>query len=428
MKYVSVVFVELDGKAVPAGKLRITEDDRYSRAEFGYGKLYLQRADAIAIDPVQLPLGSEIIETAPGWSLFNGLRDAAPDAWGRKLIDRFMLRQYGRPAGEAEFLLSSQSGNRAGALRFGATPAGPGPALNVTLPDHLCDLGDIRQLQALADNVHDDRPDSFVDLEDFVSPGSDLGGARPKGTVMKDGRPWLVKFNMERDRINMAAAEAGCLDLCEMAGIETCGREIIDIAGRPALMLERFDRCLGEEGDVRRIHMISSLTLLGAHESDRGMSGYADLYDGMRRFGIAQDSGEQIFRRMVMNILCGNTDDHYRNHAFLLEGQNRYRMSPVYDITPTLQVGSSRNLFLHIGKAGDGREASLEAAVAAGPTLGLDRESARAITNDLSAMVGANWEAVIRARGASVHDLGMMAPAFSLAGGKVLQEPSVQPW
>lgn len=423
MQVNAIVFIELGGETVPAGQLSMTEDGRFSSCEFAYGRRYLQRADAVAIDPVQLPLGTDLIEAPENFALFNGVRDAAPDAWGRKLIDRESLRVQGRQATEAEFLLVSQSGNRIGALRFGPTPLAPGPVLPLQIDDELAHLGDLEAFQGLVDQL--DRGGEYPPaLTDFLAPGTDLGGARPKGTVTIDGLPHLVKFGLDRDRYNNAAVEAGCLDLCEMAGLTAAERRVIRVGDRDALILGRFDREEGERG-VQRRHLVSSLTLLGAHESDRGFSGYADLYDATRRHGVAGDHGETIFRRMVMNVLCGNTDDHYRNTAFLLSDGGRYEMSPVYDVTPTLQVSTSRNLFFHLGKAGSGREATLENAVAAGPSLGVRPEQAVRIVNDLSEMVGARWREVMLARGASGHDLDIIANSFSEAGRtvSVAQDP-----
>ncbi|MCE6959353.1 HipA domain-containing protein [Cereibacter sphaeroides] len=425
MDVTAIVFIEREGRQVPAGRIRIVEDGRFSRSEFAYGRRYLERPDAVALDPVQLPLVPEVLVAPDDHALFNGIRDASPDAWGRRLIDRFMLRAHGRPAGEAEFLLVSQSGHRVGALRFGADPSGPGRVLDVDLEVGEICLGDLESFQGLVDAL--ERGDPVPSrLADFVAPGSDLGGARPKGTVAIDGFPWLVKFGLDRDRYATAPVEAACLDLCEMAGLPVCERRLMTVAGRPALMLRRFDRETAEDGALRRRHMISSLTLLGGHESDRGMSGYADIHDGLRRYGTG-DHGEQIFRRMVMNVLCGNTDDHYRNHAFLLQDNGYYAPSPVFDVTPTLQLGSTRHLFLHLGKAGAGREATLEAAVRGGESLGLQRDQAIAIANGLSELVAANWRATMQARGVSAEDIGMIAGAFSHAGRQVEAEAVPEP-
>jgi len=419
MEHSAIVFIDLKGETVPAGRIRLVEEGHYATAQFMYGKRYLERPDAVSIDPVQLPLQAGVIEAQQDFALFNGIRDAAPDAWGRSLIDKYVMRKLGRGASEAEFLLASQSGTRIGALRFGPTPTGPGHALSFSLPDFSPNLGDLGQFQELVDQMVAERdPDEH--LMDFVSPGADLGGARPKGTVMIDGFPWLVKFGKESDKISMAGAEAGCLDLCEMAGLDVCKRRVETIAGRPALLLERFDRWLDDEGGTHRKHMVSSLTLLGAHELDRGVSGYADIYDKMRRFGgPGSASGVDLYKRMVMNVLVGNTDDHYRNHAFLMDDNGGYAPSPIYDVTPSQQVTTSRAMFLHLGAAGCGREARLEAAVDGAASLGLGREQAVAIANDLSDMVSANWQPIMEKRGCSASDIERIRNSFSEAGRHV---------
>ncbi|MFX4299899.1 type II toxin-antitoxin system HipA family toxin [Pseudosulfitobacter pseudonitzschiae] len=421
MEHKAIVFIERSGEPIPVGRLIITEDGRYSRSDFDYGRKYLERPDAVAVDPVQMPLGPKHLRSDDDFTLFNGLRDASPDAWGRKMIDLYMRRNLGRTASEAEYLLVSQRGTRIGALQFGPTTAGPAPVLEVGLPDVSSDLGSLESFQEMVDlfQAGNAVPDSLLD---HVAPGSDLGGARPKGTVTIEGHPWLAKFGMESDKVSMAAAEAGCLDLCEMAGIDVCDRDIIDVAGRQTLLLKRFDRERLEDGRLGRRHMISGLTLLGAHEMDRGMSGYADLYNGLRRYGTGNDAGEVIFRRMVMNVLVGNEDDHYRNHAFLCNEKGLYEPSPVYDVTPTTSFSHSRKLFLHLGKAGSGRDAILENAVAAGPSFGLRSDHAAEIAEDLSAMVAANWRRVLSDRGASKNDLQALENSFSAAGTRVKAE------
>lgn len=410
-----IVFVHLNGAPVPAGRLHMVEDSRYSRAEFDYGRRYLERPDAVAIDPVQLPLTRGHHVTGPDFALFNGLRDAAPDRWGRLLIDMYMTRTEGRPASEAEFLLASQNGTRVGGLQFGPTPEAPGPVLDVQLPDVSSDLGTIEAFQEMVDlyTRGEDVPDALLD---HVAPGSDLGGARPKGTVTIGGFPWLVKFGLESDRINMAGAEAGCLDLCEKAGLPTCERMLTEVSGHSALLLRRFDRETSPDNTLHRKHMVSSMTLLGAHEFDRGMNGYADMVNAMRKHGEVRGVGESVYTRMVMNVLTGNTDDHYRNHGFLLSGKGRYALSPVYDVTPSLQVSSSRSLFFHLGESGSGRDATLENAVAAGPSMGVPPERAREVANALSDMVATQWRRVMDERGVSKSDVAMLENSFSEAG------------
>lgn len=427
MKHVSIVFIDIGDQTVPAGRLTIIEDGRFSRSEFSYGRRYLERPDAVAIDPVQLPLVDKELITEAEFTLFNGIRDAAPDAWGRKLIESYVLRNFGRQALEAEFLLASQRGSRVGALQFGKTPASPSPVLDLSFPDASSNLGNLESFQKMVD-LYTRGEDLPENLMDHIIPGSDLGGARPKGTIEIDGFPWLAKFGLERDRINMAGAEAACLDLCEMSGLEVCERDIIDVSGRKTLLVKRFDRSIDEQGRMNRKHMISGLTLLGQHEMDRGNSGYADLYDAIRR--EAKDKrglGEDTFKRMLMNVLCGNTDDHYRNHAYLYDFEKGYRPSPVYDVTPSLQLSTTRKTFLHLGKAGSGREATLENAIAAGPSLGLSLEKSLSIADECSQMVAANWRKVMKGRGVSDKHIDLLEQSFSESGKKVkITDPFVQ--
>lgn len=423
MEHSAIVFIDLKGSTVPVGRLKLIEEGHYATAQFMYGKRYLERKDAVAIDPVQLPLQAGVIAAPEDFALFNGLRDAAPDAWGRSLIDKYVMRKFGRGASEAEYLLASQSGTRIGGVRFGPTPQAPGQALAFSLPDFSPNLGDLAQFQELVDAM-DRLGDPDEHLMDFVAPGADLGGARPKGTVTIDGFPWLVKFGREGDRIPMAGAEAGCLDLCEMAGLDVCERRVETIAGRPALLLKRFDRWEDDAGVIHRKHMVSSLTLLGAHELDRGASGYADIYNKMRRFGGRNaGSGLDLYKRMVMNVLLGNTDDHYRNHAFLMDEAGGYTPSPVYDVTPSQQVTTTRAMFLHLGAAGCGREATLRAAVDGAASLGIQRGHAESVANELSQMVAANWERVFEKRGCSRSDIDTVRNSFS-ESGKLIGDPS----
>lgn len=413
MKAQAIVFVDLDGEVVPAGRLRIHEDGRYSNSVFEYGLRYLERKNAIALDPVQLPLTSEKFETGEDFVLFNGLRDAAPDAWGRKLIDIYMIRSANRAALEQDYLLTSQSGTRQGAIQFGKTTDGPSQVLGHSIPDLPAHLGDLYDLIQLADAVKNKStiPDR---LSPFIGSSTDMGGARPKATVDIDGFPWIAKFSMPHDRFDMPSAEAACLELCSLAGIATPRFRIETIGGRRTFLIERFDREMSEAG-LRRIPMISSLSLLGAHERDVKLSGYADIYDGIRRFGRMADASAGLFRRMVMNVLCGNTDDHYRNHAFLSRN-GAWELSPVYDVTPTLQVGSTRSLFFHLGKAGSGREARLSNAVRGAESLGLDRDQACSIANELSCMVDVNWRPIMLKYGASLSDISLIEDSFSEAG------------
>lgn len=407
-----IVFVRHRGEDRPIGRLRIVDDGRYSRSEFAYGKSWLEDPAAFAIDPVQLPLRSGLFKTDPDYPLFNGLRDAAPDAWGRKIIDAAAMQKRGAPAIEAEYLLASQAGSRAGALMFGLTPESPGKTIDLELPICTGSTDNLASLLDAAEMLHagEEIPARFMT---YLAPGAELGGARPKATMRYQDRTCLVKFGMSTDARNMARIEAGCLDLVELAGLKVPERWVVDVCGHDALVLERFDR---DQGTGERRHMISSTTLMGGHELDRGAHGYSDIMKAMRMFGSRGDMpnlAEEVFRRMVVNVCIGNTDDHYRNHAFLIDDEGRYKMSPVYDVTPTSQMSPNRSTFLHLGAAGSGRDATLEAAITAGPDFGLDPARAREIATEVATVIGANWERVMTARGVSDNDIAAIRQSFS---------------
>jgi serine/threonine-protein kinase HipA len=411
----AIVFVRHQGENRPVGRMKFVEDGRFSRSEFAYGKSWLEDPTAFAIDPVQLPLKSGVFKTAPDFPLFNGIRDSAPDAWGRRVIDAIFKAKHGRMANEAEYLFASQCGNRAGALMFGKDPSGPSPVIDIVLPAISHDGSSLAKLQEAADMLargeEIDRTYAF-----YLAPGSEMGGARPKATLDHNGKPALVKFGTATDRIDMGRVEAGCLDLCEMVGLPVPDRDVVDIAGRPALVLARFDRTPKDGYLPERRHMISSMTLLGAHEYDREANGYADLVDAMRIHGAKGDMenlSEQIYTRMVANVCIGNTDDHYRNHAYLISDDGRYEMSPVYDVTPSLQVSSSRSMFFALGKAGTGREARLDHAIAAGPAFGLKPERAAEIATTVAETIALNWEVVMTNRGVSDTDIEAIRGSFS---------------
>ncbi len=413
----AIVFLHLKGVPVPAGLLEMREDGRWSTATFMYGRKYLEKG-LPALDPVQLPLCEDRMETETDFPLFNTLRDSATDAWGRMLIDMHVMRRLSRPATEAEHLLASTSETRFGALCYGeSADGGPSDVTGLGLPNVRTDLGDLERIHAMVEDHARGLPVPKSFLE-YIQSGSDLGGARPKATVMIDGFPWLAKFSLSSDRIDMVRAEAGCLDLCEMAGLDVPARRVSRLGSGSALLVRRFDRESDPAtGRIFRRHAISAMTLLGAHEADRGAFGYADIHDGLRRFGApgCGASGRGIFMRMAMNVLCGNTDDHFRNHAFILQDRGGYAISPIYDVTPTPQISSSRRLFLHLGKSGSGREATLEGAFAAAPAFGLAHDEALDILHDLRNMVASNWRDVMGRRGLSDRDIQMVAASFSQA-------------
>lgn len=403
------VYIQLDGVFVPAGRLTVVEDGRGGYARFRYGARYLERPLCLPIDPITLPLaGAATTEfrTAEGFILFGAIRDAAPDAWGRQVLDR---AAQGMPLGEFEYLTVCGT-DRIGALGFGADLKGPRRSTLFGEDDAPIDQDlDLEAMMQAAAQV-----ESEAELEPrfraFIVRGSSLGGARPKGVTRWRGRPSIAKFSRTDDRGSVCRWEHATMLLARQCGIHTPAVDRVSVAGRDVYLIERFDR----GADEARRHFISALTLLGAHESESTRKSYADIAAALRQYGadFTADARE-LFRRMVFNILCNNTDDHLRNHGFLWEGGG-WRLSPAYDLVPHPQQGLTRMLALGVGA--DGREASLRNALSRCAAFGLHEDEAKAIVRDMAGRCR-GWEEHYRSSGVPATDLPRLATCFIAAQG-----------
>ena len=215
---------------------------------------------------------------------------------------------------------------RQGALRFAEQPGGP--FLREPDASRIPPLLELPRLLSAAERIVDEK-DTDEDLRLLFAPGSSLGGARPKASVrLKDGSLAIAKFPRRDDEINVVAWEAVALTLARKAGIATPAARLEDVAGKPVLVVTRFDRVKG-----RRKPFLSAMSMLGAKDNES--RSYLEFVDVLRRYGAApMEDMEALWRRIVFTILISNTDDHLRNHAFLYEGQNGWRLSPAYDLNP----------------------------------------------------------------------------------------------
>lgn len=386
----ATVFVYLpnDTIAVPAGRLTMMEEGTQVRAStFGYGRLYLERSKAIPVDPVSLPLqdakpGSErLYEPCNGLELFGAVRDAMPDAWGRRVIEN-KLRAEPNSLKESEYLMHAGS-NRFGALDFRTSPsAGESSGL---MPSVL----DLPYLLEAADRVqcHEQLPEHLRQLFDA---GPSMGGARPKAVVSKDGKVWLAKFPSQGDAFNVPQIEQACLELARECGLNVPTTELVTVSGgRQIMLIERFDRIVREGGMLSRRHVVSALTLLGLHESESPTASYSAIARKLSELGASgfvQADREELFSRMVFNILVGNDDDHLRNHAFVWNDSVRgWTLSPVYDVLPKPQRGHDR--YLHLGVGEHGRLATLDNALSHAGQFGLLPPQATALIDRIARQV-----------------------------------------
>lgn len=407
-----VVFIHLPGErdAVPAGRLTMIEQGpEVLASRFAYGRRYLARGNALPVDPISLPLaagrrGDELVPVN-GLPLFGALRDATPDAWGRRVIEN---RLGAPPNGLPETTYLDHAGPyRAGALdvRETATSApNPGVLPTVLQLDHLLDAASMIE-EGEAVPAH---------LAAFFTGGATLGGARPKAVLTADGREWIAKFPARGDPFDIPIVEYATLELAREAGLTVPRTRLERMAdGRNVLLVERFDREPTSDGTLARHHMVSALTLLGLHERESPDASYCAITDAIGEHGvrgdIARDRAE-LFARMVFNILVSNDDDHLRNHAFLCDSASSgWRLSPLYDVVPKPQVAQERMLHLAVGPAG--RAARLDNAMSGAARFGLLPPAAAASVDRIVRAVHA-WRNTFERCGVSVRTCDQMASAF----------------
>jgi len=400
------VYVTLPGATAPvtAARFELTSN---GLGRLVYGKSYLARADAVPLEPLELPLTERVFETARPGGLFGCLRDSSPDAWGRRVIERHVGKS---PLTELDFLLHSPD-DRAGALSFGlnSTPPAPLRVFNKTL--------ELSRLQHLADRILEDDVASKVQVEELLLVGTSMGGARPKTVVEDEEGLWLAKFNRPNDdRWNMARVEHAMLLLAAKCGVQVAKSRVVAVGERDVLLVKRFDRERVREG-YRRSRMVSALTLLGAEDTAQSRTrwSYPTLVEQLRRScGQARRDSHELFRRICFNALISNTDDHPRNHAFLAHGDD-WQLSPAYDLTPMPHVSAERrDLAMEVGPAG--RWANAENLVSEAPRFLLEPAEARAIVDTMEKQVRSSWRRLARKCGVSERDCEQIAGAFAYPG------------
>jgi serine/threonine-protein kinase HipA len=408
----SFVYITLPGElsAVTAGRFVLTKNTRGDAlGRFVYGRTYLDNPQAVEIDPVELKLSTSTYETAQLNGVFGALRDAGPDYWGRRVIEKHAGKAQ---LGELDYLLESPD-DRAGALGFGLNSAPPAPRrkFNKTL--------DLEKLQALADAlVNDDLPNDLAaaQVQDLLLLGTSMGGARPKAVVQDDDGLWIAKFNRLDDRWNNTRIEHAMLRLARECGISTAESRMETIGGRDVLMIKRFDREKREKG-YTRARMISGLTILRADEAPdmRARWSYVILVEELRRIvATPKKDAHELFRRICFNALISNIDDHPRNHAVIAKEKD-WRLSPAYDLTPSPVIAQDRrDLAMECGD--NGRYANANNILSQHARFLLEADEAEKIVATMKSQVEATWYETLRVCGVSEKDAETVRGAFVYPG------------
>jgi len=376
---------------------------------FNYHEKWLENEKPFLLDPDinwnkghQFPIGKS------NFGIFN---DAMPDTWGRTLMKRREAQiaiEEKRPAKnltDLDFILGVNDLSRMGALRFKLNESGP--FLN---NDHVRPTppwSSIRELQHGITLIESDKDNKEVRkwLSILLAPGSSLGGARPKANILDEkGNLWIAKFPSKEDTIDKAAWEFLAYKLAIKAGIEMAQCKIEKVSGKYFIFFtKRFDRVKN-----KRVHFASAMTMTGNNEEtikDRHPS-YLDIAEFIQ-FNESNNTKElqQLWRRMVFNIAISNTDDHLRNHGFILRNTD-WQLSPAYDINPSIDKdGLSLNIDM------ENNALDFDLAKSVGEYFQLKEKQMDEIVKEIKTSVK-SWKTEATRIGISNAEIALMSSAF----------------
>ena len=377
------VWVWLPGVTEPVVAGRLVRDGE--NLIFNYGSSYLALEGAIPLYLPELPLRAGAIAPEPGLNMAGCLRDGAPDAWGRRVILNRAFGIKGKDADigaidELTFLLESGS-DRIGALDFQLSPA--------TYVPRSTKAASLEELLTAAERVEKGIA-LTPELDQALFHGSSLGGARPKAMIEDGDKKFIAKFSSSSDTYNVVKAEFIAMSLAAKAGLNVAPVRLAHVAGKDVLLVERFDRLHTNDGWQRKA-MVSALTIFGLDEMMARYASYDRLTEVIRhRFSQPKDTLRELFGRLVLNILCGNTDDHARNHAAFWDGKMLH-LTPAYDICPQSRTGNEASQAMLI--IGSNRRSTLATCLEAASNFLLDKKTAAGIIQHMLATVRKQWKA-----------------------------------
>jgi len=399
------VHVQIPGtlQTVPAALLTIEKlpDGNYV-GRFRYGDRYLQRPDALALDPFELPLDDKLREFTSFKGVPGAVRDASPDFWGRKVIEHRLHRAAG-DLEEIDYMVHGPA-DGGGYLSFSSQLPLKLTARKFNRTHQLAEL-----IQA-AEDIEEGKAVPQYLLEE-LEPGTSMGGMRPKATIEDGERLWVGKFPSKDDPFSLQRVECATLALARRAGIDVATARIQVVGPHEVLLIERFDRQYTPRGYLR-YGMVSAMTMVGADESisSRPRWSYLLLAEQLRRWSTKPDADRvQLFRRMVFNAAVTNDDDHPRNHAALRTAKG-WQLSPAYDIVPARRLSlEHRDLALAVGDYG--RTASYFNLISQCARFGLGRQEAQKVIDEVVEVVR-TWREVFEQEGVAAKDIEYIAPAF----------------
>jgi len=373
---------------------------------FEYDNEWLKQTNSFLLDPdLSLFKGRQFAPVDK--ELFGIFEDSCPDRWGRTLMDRresIIARAESRKPRtltESDYLLGVHDKSRMGALRFKLEESGPFLSDNsdMAAPPWVA----LRKLNDAVTAFEKDTSNSDKWLQMLIAPGSSLGGARPKANVVApDGCLWIAKFPSRNDKINCGAWEKTIYELAKMCGLHVTESRLEKLSQLGSTFLvKRFDRELD-----KRIHFTSAMALLGCTDGDSTF-GYMDIAAFIKSSGAAPKKDlAELWKRIVFNILVSNTDDHLRNHGFLLT-EKGWTLSPLFDVNPNPY---GENLSLNVTETDS--TLSTELAMEASEFFGIPTAKAREIIIQMKATVKDNWRKIATTNGISRSEQSFMESSF----------------
>ncbi|MBZ6079056.1 type II toxin-antitoxin system HipA family toxin [Microvirga puerhi] len=393
------VWMWLPGATEPVVAGRLDQDG--DRLLFTYGASYRRRKSAISLYEPELPLQEGTIVPINGLSMASSIRDASPDAWGRRVIINRLTGKKPDAAGvpeisELTFLLQSGS-DRIGALDFQASATKYVPRLAAQ-----ASLDELIEAAAFIEKGVPLTPA----LDQALNHGTSIGGARPKALIDDGAKKFIAKFSATNDTYSVVKAEFIAMRLATACGLNAASVAMTRAAQKDVLLIERFDRTHTENGWTRHA-MVSALTMLGLDEMMARYASYEDLAELIRhRFTDPKDTLKELYGRICFNVLCGNTDDHARNHAAFWDGR-MLTLTPAYDICPQSRTGNEATQAMLI--KGDGRASTLATLLAAAPDYHLKEAEAAALIEHQITTIAEHWQDVCDEADVSAVDRKLFA-------------------
>lgn len=392
------------------GKLNVSGEKGHEVYSFEYDQRWLSQKNALLLDPdLCLYRGRQYINDDK--NIFGVFADSCPDRWGRVLMNRREMirakKEGEKPHKllESDYLLGVYDRARMGGLRFKSEMQGDflsNDELLATPP-----WTSLRKLEQAS--IAFEKDDSGLEerwLKQLIAPGSSLGGARPKATVKApDGSLWIAKFPSRNDEQNAGAWEMVVHDLAMLCGLDVPEAKVEKFSKLGSTYLvKRFDRN-GEQ----RIHFSSAMTMLGKKDGASAADGssYLEIASFLKANGAApREDLLQLWKRIVLNMAVSNTDDHFRNHGFIVK-QGGWRLAPLYDVNPDIY---GNDLSLNVNESDS--EIDFLLAVDSAVYFGVSQKDAMKIVKETSKIVCENWVDLAKKYGINRGEIERMEPAF----------------